>query len=473
MASHRSFLYELPKDENNQDSKNLSLEHVTPKELKPILRAVKSNDMNKVWKIYRTLVEENKLHLLTPIHHSLILKVFDIKKEPINIYKVKKIKSTLLYILGQMKLLGHQPNIMDYTHLLNVFSRVREARLCEKFWIESTGKQGIKPSIYMFNSYLASCLQKDERLLGKASLIIKTLIESELTPNLTTYSLLIRLHCCARDYEAAQEILDQQFSTNTISQLSSQLSQLSKNSSQLSKDSSKNPKDFKDFKDSKELSKDSLNSLDSSQLSQFPKDSSHSSKDSKDSKNIKNSIDHLQDLNQKYLHWELRLHKWAMVRALRSMIELYGYSGKFSEMENCFKMLTNYTKPDIKLFNSMILHSCKNFNIEKAQQYLEEMFTIYKIKPDPLILRPIIKCLCVQGKTRLSCEMLVKMKNEFNINPSDYSLAIIFKTMIKKRRFDDSNEFVKKWKIPESWINNKINKKISNNDNNNNIIIKK
>lgn len=396
VASHRSFLYVPPKDKESSDP---PLEGVAPKEVIPLLRAVKSNGMTRVWKIYRNLVEGNKLHLLTPIQHSFVLKAFDLKGKHINFNNAKLIKSTLLYIFGQMKLIGHQPNIIDYTHLLNVFSRIQETRLCKNLWNELTIQQGMKPTIYMYNSYLASCLYRKKLNLEKVNLIIRELIKSGLNPNLTTYSLLIRIQCCIRNYEAAQEILDQ-----VIQQF---------------------PR-------------------------QFPKNSSSPSHPF--SKNFKNSSQ---------LNWELRLHKWAMVRALRSMIGLYGYSGKFLEMDNCFKILTNYINPDIKLFNSIISHTCNHLNFEKAQQYLDQMFTVYHIKPDFLILHSLVKCLCHQGKTQLSCKLLDEMKEKFDINPSDYSLALIYKVMIKKKRIADAQEFVKKWKIPENWIK----KNFKNNNN--------
>ncbi|CAG8535820.1 7023_t:CDS:1 [Acaulospora colombiana] len=363
----RSFLYEPPEEETT----DLPLECVAPKEVLPLLRAIQLNKKAEAWKIYRDLNNAKKLHLLSPIQHSLVLKFFDIRKLPKkNSSSIKLFSDQLLYIFRQMELVGHQPGIIDYTHMLNVFSRIRHSRICENLWVESS-KKGITPTIYMYNSYLASCLHRERPLLKKANYIVGKLTRSGLRANLTTYSLLVRLHCCARNFEAAQNILDNKF--------------------------------------------DLQRNLDAES------------------------------------HWELRYHIWAIVRALRSMISAYGYKGDLSAMDNCYRILKFYDKPDIQLFNTLILHSCNNSSIQRGQQYFDEMLSC-NVKPDQQIFRLLIKYLCDKGKTRASCELLETMKEKYNLIPSDYILVNIYKTMIMKKRIKDANEFAEKWKIPTSWL---------------------
>ncbi|CAG8481922.1 10869_t:CDS:1 [Acaulospora morrowiae] len=373
--SLRSFLYEPPEE----ISTDLPLEFVTPKEVMPLLHAIQLNKKLDAWNIYRDLNNARKLHLLSPIQHSIVLKFYDIRKLPKNPLNMKLFTFKLHYIFRHMKLAGHQPNIIDYTHMLNVFSRIRYSKICEDLWVESS-RRGITPTIYMYNSYLASCLHREKPLLKKANYIVEKLKKSGLKANLTTYSLLVRLHCYTQNFEAAQKILDAKFD-------------LQKN-------------------------------LDASS------------------------------------HWELRYHVWAIVRALRSMISAYGYKGDLSAMDNCYRILKFYDKPDIQLFNILIRNSCNQSNIQRGQQYFNEMVS-YNIKPDIHVLRRLIRCLCNKGKTRASCELLETTKEKYNLTPSDYILATIHKTMVKKRRIKDANEFADKWKIPASWLEK--NKSLHNN----------
>ncbi|CAG8791575.1 30770_t:CDS:2, partial [Racocetra persica] len=207
--AYQTFLYEPPKEERI----DIPLEISTTKEILPLLHAVRARDQNTTWKIYQDLQQARKLHLLSPQQHSIVLKLFDVDgKYPFTKTETTLLKRKLFYIFEQMKEVGHDPSVIDYSHMMNVFSRIRLREVCDSLWIESIEK-GFQPSIYMINSYLSSCLRRREPLLKKVNYIITNLKKSGLKPNLTTYSLLVRLYFEARDIKSAQQILKFGFTT--------------------------------------------------------------------------------------------------------------------------------------------------------------------------------------------------------------------------------------------------------------------
>ncbi|CAG8580660.1 43022_t:CDS:2 [Gigaspora margarita] len=177
--AYRSFLYEPPKEERL----DISLEFSTAKEVLPLLHAIRTRDQQTTWKIYQELQQERKLHLLSPQQHSIVLKSFDVDgKYPFTRKETTILKKKLFYIFDQMKEIGHDPSVIDYSHMMNVFSRIRLREICDK------------------------------PLLKKVNNIITSLKKSGLKPNLTTYAMLVRLYFEARDIKSAQQILEFGFS---------------------------------------------------------------------------------------------------------------------------------------------------------------------------------------------------------------------------------------------------------------------
>ncbi|CAG8490475.1 25593_t:CDS:2 [Gigaspora rosea] len=335
--AYRSFLYEPPKEERL----DISLEFSTAKEVLPLLHAIRARDQQATWKIYQELQQARKLHLLSPQQHSIVLKSFDVDgKYPFTRKETTILKKKLFYIFDQMKEIGHDPSVIDYSHMMNVFSRIRLREICDSLWIESINK-GLQPSIYLFNSYLSSCLRRREPLLKKVNHIITSLKKSGLKPNLTTYSMLVRLYFEARDIKSAQQILEFGFSTKN------------------------------------------------------------------------------------YL--EIEQHKWAIIRAFKCMMKAYGYKGDLKSMDECYRhMLPN-------------------------QYYNEMLLPEFSVTPNATTFQNIIYCLCEKGKTRECCRYIEQMKEKFNALPTEKSIGLIYNTMMRKKRFEDANEFAEKWKIPNDW----------------------
>ncbi|CAB5210672.1 unnamed protein product [Rhizophagus irregularis] len=89
MAAHHSFLYDPPK--NDQDSSN-SLIRAAPKEVLPLLQAIYQNNTKETWKLYLELcIKSNYI-----FYH--------------------------LYNILKMKGVGIEPDVNDFTHMMNVFS---------------------------------------------------------------------------------------------------------------------------------------------------------------------------------------------------------------------------------------------------------------------------------------------------------------------------------------------------------------
>ncbi|CAJ0754698.1 13399_t:CDS:1, partial [Entrophospora sp. SA101] len=183
------------------------LEFVAPKTLLPLLSSIQNDRKDETWLIYQQLLASEKLHLLTTQHFSLLLQSINFKTFPPNKTEIQHLTEQLFSIFRQMKYLGHKPDVTDYTHLLSIFSRLRDVKLSEKLWQEAID-DGVVPSIHLYNTYLASCLHPRRPNLGKAKAILHDLKKKQIKNNLTTLSLVIRLYAKEFDIRIAQEFLE-------------------------------------------------------------------------------------------------------------------------------------------------------------------------------------------------------------------------------------------------------------------------
>lgn len=218
MAAHHSFLYDPPK--NDQDSSN-SLIRAAPKEVLPLLQAIYQNNTKETWKLYLELCDKKQLYLLSPLQHSKVLKTFSFKKS-FNEKQRHNLETQLLFIFNRMKGVGIEPDVNDFTHMMNVFSLIGNSKICDKLWEEMT-KRKIQPNTYTYNSYITSCWgliksnKRKEEGFRKAQRILIDLNNIGRKPNLVTNCFLIRLFSASKRLENAQGLLETIFSQKNIS----------------------------------------------------------------------------------------------------------------------------------------------------------------------------------------------------------------------------------------------------------------
>jgi hypothetical protein len=190
-AAHHSFLYDPPKEDRSSSN---FLKQATPKEVLSILQAIRQKNMKETWRLYSELCDKNQLHLLTPLQHSRLLNVFSFNKS----FDEKQrhyLGNQLLFIFNKMKFIGIEPDINDFTHMMNTFSLIGDSRVCDKLWKEVIEKK-IQPNMFMYNSYIILCWQlikssKDkekEEILRKAREILISLRNSGREPTLVTFT---------------------------------------------------------------------------------------------------------------------------------------------------------------------------------------------------------------------------------------------------------------------------------------------
>ncbi|CAI2164267.1 4843_t:CDS:1 [Funneliformis geosporum] len=217
IATHHSFLYDPPK---KKDSSN-SLRQVAPKEVLPLLQTIYQNDTKETWRLYLELYHKNQLHLLSPLQHSKVLKNFSFEKT----FDEKQryiLKNQVFFIFNKMKSIGIEPDVNDFTHMLNTFSLIGSPKICDNLWEEMI-KRKIQPTTYMYNSYITSCWRMIKSRKGKeegfrrAQRILISLRSSGKKPNIITNCLLARLFLASNDLGSAQGLLEMTFSQNNLS----------------------------------------------------------------------------------------------------------------------------------------------------------------------------------------------------------------------------------------------------------------
>ncbi|GBC00175.1 hypothetical protein RclHR1_03780004 [Rhizophagus clarus] len=219
IATHHSFLYDPPK--NGQDSSD-SLKRATPKEVLPLLQAIYQNNIEETWKLYLEFCDKKQLHLLSPLQHSKVLKTFSFRKS-LNEKQRHNLETQLLFVFNRMKRVGIEPDVNDFTHMMNVFSLIGNSKICDKLWEEMTKKK-IQPNIYTYNSYITSCWgliksnKRKEEGFQKAQKILIDLNNSGRKPNLVTNCILIRLFSASKGLENAQDLLETTFSQTNLSE---------------------------------------------------------------------------------------------------------------------------------------------------------------------------------------------------------------------------------------------------------------
>src|SRR5436305_14447253 len=77
IAAHHSFLYDPPKEDRGTSN---SLKQLAPKEVLPLLQAIRQKNTKETWKLYSELCDKNQLYLLSPLQHSRLLNVFSFNK---------------------------------------------------------------------------------------------------------------------------------------------------------------------------------------------------------------------------------------------------------------------------------------------------------------------------------------------------------------------------------------------------------
>jgi pentatricopeptide repeat protein len=218
IATHHSFLYDPPK--NGQDSSD-SLKRSAPKEVLPLLQAIYQNNTKETWRLYLELCDKKQLYLLSPLQHSKVLKTFSFKKF-FNEKQRHNLETQLLFIFNRMKGVGIEPDVNDFTHMMNVFSLSGNSKICDKLW-EEMARRKIQPNIYTYNSYITSCWgliksskQKEEGF-RKAQRILIELNNSGRKPSLVTNCFLIRLFSASKRLGNAQGLLETTFSQENLS----------------------------------------------------------------------------------------------------------------------------------------------------------------------------------------------------------------------------------------------------------------
>ena len=204
--SNHSFLPLFP----SQYYVNKPLEFVASKTILPLLLSIRNNKKDETWAIYQQLLTSGKLHLLTTQHFSLLLRSMNFKEFPPSEMEIRQLKRQMFSIFRQMKYLEHKPDITDYLHLLTIFSKLRDTKQCEKIWLEMI-ENGVVPSIYLYNKYLASCLHPRRPRLEKAKAILHEIEREQVKDNLTTLCLLIQVYIKEHGVRIAQESLDHVF----------------------------------------------------------------------------------------------------------------------------------------------------------------------------------------------------------------------------------------------------------------------
>ncbi|CAG8517425.1 8591_t:CDS:1 [Paraglomus occultum] len=183
---------------------------VAHKRVLPLLQAILNEDIEAVWYLYKRLDGEDKLKLLLPEHHSLVLRSINVKNRLIDEELKTKYTKRLIYVVGRMKAYGYNPDVRDYTHLLYVFGSIKKYRECDKIW-NRMRESGIKPGIYAYNCYLYSCLGRNTGCLELASDIWRNLQKDGINPNAVTYAVMIRIYGYLKLPDGARQIFDSTF----------------------------------------------------------------------------------------------------------------------------------------------------------------------------------------------------------------------------------------------------------------------
>ncbi|CAG8567393.1 8547_t:CDS:1 [Paraglomus brasilianum] len=183
---------------------------VAHKRVLPLLQAILNEDIEAVWYLYNQLDGEDKLKLLLPEHHSLVLRSINVKNQLIDEELKTKYTKRLIYVIGRMKAYGYNPDVRDYTHLLHVFGSIKKYRECDKIWARMW-ESGLKPGIYAYNCYLYSCLGRHRGCLALASDIWRNLQNDGLNPNAVTYAVMIRIYGDLKMPDGARQIFDSAF----------------------------------------------------------------------------------------------------------------------------------------------------------------------------------------------------------------------------------------------------------------------
>ncbi|CAG8448190.1 9696_t:CDS:1 [Funneliformis caledonium] len=121
-----------------------------------------------------------------------------------------------------MKSTGIEPDVNDFTHMLNTFSLIGNPKVCDNLW-EEIIKRKIQPTTYMYNSYITSCWRMIKSRKGKeegfrrAQRVLISLRNSGRKPNVITNCLLARLFLASNDLGSAQGLLEETFSQKNLS----------------------------------------------------------------------------------------------------------------------------------------------------------------------------------------------------------------------------------------------------------------
>src|SRR5439155_24621445 len=132
---------------------------------------------------------------------------------------------------------------------------------------------------------------------------------------------------------------------------------------------------------------------------------------------------------------QLNTHRWSIMSTFLEFFKEYGKPGDLVSMDNCYrKYLGLNLEPDLRIYNSLIRWSCANNDIDQAEQYLEEISSpSINLGPNLEIFSYMVASECRKSKSHSASNIAKKMKEMYNIMPSEMILTTIFKTMIRKK----------------------------------------
>merc|ERR1719240_1472651 len=98
-------------------------------------------------------------------------------------------------------------------------------------------------------------------------------------------------------------------------------------------------------------------------------------------------------------------------------------------------MKTNYAKPNLITYSTMLKGHCQNGNIQAGFSILEQMKKDAQLKPDEIMYNSLLDGCAQNSLTDEGLRLLEEMQRE-GVAPSNFTLSILVKLMNRARRLD-------------------------------------
>ncbi|KAI9314630.1 hypothetical protein BX666DRAFT_480758 [Dichotomocladium elegans] len=359
--------------------------------------AIRKRNQNAVWDAYTALVQDNKSLLIPSEYHSMVLQSFRLKT--MVAYGPEQISSTkdrIQFVLEQMAAAHISPDVRDYNHLLDFYSRVGDWDACTKVWraLEAaqdyTSLTGLAPSTYTYNLYMRAAILTDNT--DKVFDILQMMKNAGVTPNGFTIDTLIEAHGKLGDIKGVNRVFAEAFKAQPHAH--SATSQPQRKKSTFS------------FWTFNTTSPDAL-------------------------------AGHVKAVLQQSGVKQLRPTAHTFV----SMIDAHGRKGHLRSIDHVYNtLLAEYKiKPTLDIYNSLIRWYCQHSQVDSARRIFFDMERA-GIKPNVITFNYLFRHEALRHQNPWRAEGLMElMRKIYNLEPVQSMYRALIKVYNKKNREEDAD----------------------------------